>query len=303
MTDGGVLPVLKIQRFSVNDGAGIRTTVFLKGCPLRCKWCHNPESQSVKPEFFYTPALCIGCRKCENICENGVHTFISGEHVLLREKCKGCMKCCEGCITDALEKVFDYYTTDELIYEILKDKIFYGKTGGLTVSGGEPLLHGDTTLELLEKAKKATINVAVETCGYFDKKHIPRLASCSDVLLWDIKDTDTNRHRSNTGVSKFPILQNLFETDSLGVKTVLRCIMINGVNTDTEHFDSIAKIYHALKNKIKIEIFSYHHFSETKYVQLGKTYEGKKEWIVHETNLKKIQKYFISKNCKCEIIK
>lgn len=296
-----VLPVLKIQRFSVNDGAGIRTTVFLKGCPLRCKWCHNPESQSVEPEFFYTPSLCINCRKCERVCEQRVHSFVLGKHTILREKCIGCMKCCDGCVTGALEKTFIYYTTDEIIEEVLKDKVFYGKIGGLTVSGGEPMFHGEKTIELLRKAKKAGLNVCLETCGYYPTELTNKLCDVVDCFLWDVKDTVPERHKEYTGVDNDLIIKNLYLTDELGGKTVIRCIMVNDVNTDDFHLEGIAKLYKKLRNCYRVEIFSYRDYGVGKYNSLGKTCESNLKWIVPFEKLKRIQKHLTSLSVKCII--
>ena len=296
-----VLPVLKIQRFSINDGDGVRTTVFLKGCPLRCKWCHNPESQLLKPEFFFTPSLCISCRRCESVCKKHVHSFLRGEHTILRDKCIGCMKCCDACVSGALEKTFNFYTVNEIIEEVLKDKVFYGKTGGLTLSGGEPMFHGEKTIELLKKAKEAGLNVCLETSGYFEAKLISELHDLVDYFLWDIKDTISERHEENIGADNNLIINNLHRIDELGGKIIIRSIMINNLNTDTNHIDGIAKLYKELKNCDHVEIFSYHDYGVNKYNSLGKKSESKPEWIVPLDKLIRIKKHLTSLSVKCII--
>lgn len=289
------LPVMKIQRFSTRDGPGLRTTVFLKGCPLRCTWCHNPESQSRKAEFFYTPTLCIGCGKCVSVCPNGVHSFCGGEHTLRRELCHGNGECCVSCPSEALEAVSREMSVEEILREVEKDVSFYDKTGGVTLSGGEPVLHGEKMLELLKGIKARKIGTAIETCGYFDEKYVIPLVETVDLFLWDLKDTNDERHKKNTGASPRKILENLFSVDKRGGKTVLRCIMINDVNTDVRHLDEIAKIFRTLKNCLRVEIFSYHHYGESKYRMLGKAYPGKKEWMVSAEKLKEICTYLKSR--------
>lgn len=295
------LPILKIQRFSTHDGPGIRTTVFIQGCPLHCQWCHNPESQILSPQIFFTPSLCIGCEDCSNICPKSAHDFSTGLHIFDRTACIKCMKCCKVCPTKALEPVSTTMTISQVMQEIKKDVVFFGKEGGITLSGGEPLFHAEESLLLLREAKAAGINTAIETCGYFDEKWIPFLTKSTDLFLWDIKDTNTKRHRQNTGVSNQKIIHNLFSVDEKGGKTVLRYILLNKVNTNMEDFDNIAKIYHKLKHCLGVEIFSYHHFGESKYDILGRTYKGKKEWIVSDEQLRYFSSYLKTKNVTCKL--
>lgn len=292
------LPVLKIQRFSTKDGPGIRTTVFLKGCPLKCLWCHNPESQTLSKQFFFEQAECINCGKCVSACMEKAHYFIDNTHKVDRIKCLSCMNCVSVCPTHALESVCFTANTATILESIVKDVAFYGKTGGLTISGGEPFIHAYGVLKLLNDAKKLKIHTAVETCGYFDKKHVPEFAKAVDLFLWDIKDTDNTRHELYTGVSNHKILENLFSVDDNGGKTILRCIMVNGVNTTKEHLDNISQIFHTLKHCVKVEIFSYNHYSETKYLSLGYDYLGKKEWIVPTKRLNEMRLYLKNKGVK-----
>ena len=281
------LPVIKIQRFSTHDGPGVRTTVFLQGCPLRCAWCHNPESQSKQPVLSYMPALCIGCRACEKVCPNTAHTFLEDAHTLHRTSCQNCLSCVNVCPSGALEKSSFLMTIEDVFREVQKDAVFYGKTGGLTLSGGEPLIQ-ENALTLLQKVKAAGISTAVETCGYFPKSRIEKAVRATDLFLWDIKETDETLHKRFTGGSNKPILENLYLADRMGARTVLRCIMIAGVNTRPDHIENLAKLYRSLQNCERIEIFSYRHHSEGKYLSLSRPYEGKREWIVAPSTLKKI---------------
>ena len=295
------LPITNIQRFSTNDGPGIRTTVFLKGCPLRCKWCHNPETQTSLPQFFYTSSLCIGCRACESICSNKVHRFSAEEHFILRENCVGCLKCCDVCPSSALESAYRRMTLNEIINEVKRDWLFYGRSGGMTLSGGEPMFHSEECVLLAEKAKEQGINVVMETCGLFDSKYIPRIIKSVDLFLWDIKDTDSKRHKENTGLDNKRILDNLYALDDMGGKTIMRCIMIKGINIDENHLDTLAKIFKSLKNCKEIQIFPYHQYGESKYTSLGMNYQLTEENIPKTSEMKKIRQTLIKKGCKCII--
>ena len=295
------LPILKMQRFSTHDGPGIRTTVFIKGCPLKCLWCHNPESQSRKPNLFYTPSLCIGCGRCVTACPQKAHGFENGTHNFKRELCLRCLECINVCPSGALE--LDYAETDmqKIVEEIKKDQVFYGKKGGVTLSGGEPLLYTEKALTLLKLCKDEGICTAVETSGYFGGKYVPALVETVDLFLWDVKDCVATRHERNTGVSNQKIFENLFKVDELGGKTILKCILLNGVNTDENHLNGVAELYSRLKHCLGVEIFSYHHYGVGKYEAIGKEYYGKKEWIVSKMELKNYQKYLKERGVKCKI--
>ena len=296
------LPTLSIQRFSTKDGPGVRTTLFVQGCPLRCRWCHNPESQEVRPQFFFTPSLCIGCGACANVCPSSAHTFAGGRHEIDREACIRCLECCKVCPAKALEPAATAMTVPQIMEEVKKDVAFYGKKGGVTLSGGEPLFHAEGCLRILREAKALGIGTAIETCGYFDEKRIPELTANTDLFLWDIKDMDERRHKEHTGVTNKKILQNLFSVDARGGKTILRCIMLEGVNTDFANLDAVAEVCGGLKHCRGVEIFSYHPFGESKYGALGRTYGGTSEWIVSDEKLRRFSAYLASKGVKCRAV-
>ncbi|MHB1485260.1 MAG: glycyl-radical enzyme activating protein [Saccharofermentanales bacterium] len=280
------LLVTNIQRFSTHDGDGIRTTVFLKGCPLHCIWCHNPETQSSKQQIFFTAQNCIGCGACIAVCENHAH-YIDKEnnHRFDVTKCTGCTSCVVKCPSGSIEATSKPMSLEEIMTEVLKDKAFYGKTGGITLSGGEPLMNPVECIELLKMAKANGISTAIETSGYFDKKYIPQLAEYTDVFLWDIKDSDIQRHIKYTGVHPGKIQENLFALDKFEVKILLRCIIIIGVNDNEEHYRALAETYNKLKHCIGVELLPYHAFGGGKMVQLGYSDNGKKEWIPTETDM------------------
>ncbi len=274
-----MFPVTKIQHFCTKDGPGIRTTVFLKGCPLRCVWCHNPETQSVSPPFFYSDKLCILCGGCRVACSQNVHRINDTSHILDRTACNGCMKCVEACPTGALEKCSQWLSAEEIFSQVMKDAAFYGTTGGVTFSGGEPTVHAGELILLLNRFRENGINTAIETCGYFDPAFLPGLTKTTDLFLWDIKDTDDRRHLANTGVSNRKIIGNLKLADELGAKTILRCILLKSVNLNIVHLQTIISIYNSLKHCAGVELIPYHTYGVSKNIQLGQNETPHEEWI------------------------
>ena len=287
--------VTNIQRFSTHDGDGIRTTVFFKGCPLNCAWCHNPENIKPYNEIFYVKASCMHCRMCEQVCKNHAHAFTDTDHIYVKENCKLCLRCAEVCPTKALEIVSKEMTVDEVLTEVLKDKVFFGKEGGITLSGGEPLIYSDFALELLTKAKEAGITTCVETCGYFDSEIIPSLVRVTDMFLYDIKDGDEERHIKYTGKGYERILNNLFLIDKYNGKIILRCIMVKGANMDKTHYDFIAEIYRKLKNGKGVELLPYHAYGGSKNQQLGYSDNGNEEWVPRKEEIEEVKRYLIGK--------
>ena len=283
--------VTKIQKFCTHDGPGIRTTVFLKGCPLRCKWCHNPETQKFTNEYYYSKDLCIGCSACVNVCEEGCHSFENGMHIINRKLCQGCNKCSNICPSSALEVCGRKMDVNEIIHQVMQDKSFYGNNGGLTISGGEPMAQPKETLTLLEVAKESGLNTVLETCGYFDSKYVSKLSKLVDLFLYDFKDSDPIRHKENTGVSLDTILKNLHLLDKLGCKIRLRCIMISGVNMNENHFVEICKLYHSLNNCEGVELLPYHQFGDGKNALLGELSYSKTEWVPSNKEMLKARKY------------
>ena len=279
-----MLPVTKIQKFCTHDGPGIRTTVFLKGCPLRCIWCHNPEAQSFRMEFFHSPQFCLGCGACADACPQGAHRF-TPEHVIDRSRCTGCMACTEACPSGALEACATMMSPDAILQEVMKDRAFYGERGGLTLSGGEPLLHGRSILPILQGAKEAGITTVIETCGVFDPSLLEDLVPLADLLLWDVKDTDPARHQANTGGSLATVLANLHRADALGARTRLRCILLAGVNLNEPHLAALCELFHSLRYCEGIELLPYHTYGDSKHAQLGRPSAAHPEWVPTETQL------------------
>lgn len=278
------LTVTEIQRFCMHDGPGLRTTVFLKGCPLRCAWCHNPETKRATPELLLYDSKCIGCGTCVSSCEAGAH---GGEltHEIDRGSCRACGRCAELCPTGALELCGRQMTADELIREAERDSAFYGQDGGITLSGGEPFAHGERLLELIKKCAERGLDVAVETCGYADRDVLLKSAPYVSLFLWDIKDTDNERHREYVGASNERIIENLLAVSETGARIRLRCILVNGVNTDAAHYEAVADLAARVKSLDGVELMPYHAYGGTKATFLGGEDNGRAEWIPTEAQL------------------
>ena len=261
--------IFNIQKFCVNDGPGIRTTVFFKGCPLKCLWCHNPESQIPKNELLYNSARCIGCGNCVKICNQNAHKIGSGAHTYIRENCINCGKCSEICYSHAIENAGKEVSVTDVIEAVMQDKAFYDTSGGgITLSGGEPLMQYEFALELLKSAKEKGIHTCIETCGFTTKEKITKISQFADIFLFDYKLTDDALHKKYTGVGNKIILDNLFSIDKLNSKIILRCPIIPDINNNMYHFEGIAHTANSLSNIICIDIEPYHSLGDIKYKNL-----------------------------------
>ena len=285
--------VTNIQRFSVHDGPGVRTVVFLKGCPLDCRWCHNPETKDGRAQPMLTPLLCTGCGACQQACPAGCHVLLDGDHCFDSQDCRRCMACVEACPYGALEVCGRPMTADEALAVVMRDMSFYGKQGGLTVSGGEPMAQPDFTLELLCKARERGLTTCVETCGYFPSSFLPELCKWSDWLLWDVKDTDDDRHKKNTGHSNQLILDNLNKAARLlPGKIVIRGILVKGIQDNRQH---VARLYRLAReiDAAGVDLLPFHPFGNSKrtavgmlnQVEMGKEYIPDAAWVEQLKNL------------------
>jgi pyruvate formate lyase activating enzyme len=265
--------VFDIQRFSIHDGPGIRTTVFLKGCPLRCLWCGNPESISPRPQLSYMAERCIGCGACLEVCpEKALARGAAGKAVLDRPRCTACGKCPAACDPRALEMVGREMTADEVLAVVMRDFEYYRQSGGgLTLSGGDPLFQPDFAAMLLYAAHAAGLHTCVETSGLADWDVLERLHPLVDLWLYDCKETDPERHAKYTGFGNAVILANLRQLHAAGAQIVLRCPMIPGHNARREHLDGIAALVRGLPNLAGVELLPYYDLWRAKLVRLGMT--------------------------------
>lgn len=261
--------VFDIQKFSVHDGPGIRTTVFLKGCPLRCLWCHNPESQTILPEIFFTSEKCAGCGKCAAVCPQHCHS-LTDQHVFARTACVRCGKCADACFYDALELAGKSLSVEDVLAEVDKDRVFYETSGGgMTVSGGEPMQQFDFTFALIRAAKESGLHVCLDTCGYADFGKYETILPYVDLFLYDLKASDPAKHQEFTGVDNVLILENLRKLDRRGAKITLRCPLVPGLNDDPEHLRNIGRVAESLPNVQEITLHPYHPLGQSKHIRLG----------------------------------
>jgi glycyl-radical enzyme activating protein len=263
--------VFDIQRASLHDGPGIRTTVFLKGCPLHCLWCHNPEAASFERQLFFYYDKCRYCGDCERVCTRSVHHVENDRHTIDYAHCDFCGDCIAACSQRALKIVGAEMSVDEVMREVLADSDFYEVTGGgMTLSGGEPLAHLEFSLELLKACRQAGIGTCIETSGYASLEKVKKVFPLVDVWLFDYKITGSAQHQQFTGVSNERILSNLDWVYRSEASIILRCPIIPGVNDTQAHFEGIRALdlkYPGLK---MIEILPYHDMGNSKRISLGK---------------------------------
>lgn len=245
--------IIDIERNSFVDGPGIRTTVFFKGCNLKCKWCHNPESQSRESQLLYYKDKCTGCGRCKTVCKNSL------------DKCELCGECETFCLNGARKLCGKEYTADEVISEVIKDKPFYDESdGGVTFSGGECMLQIDFLCELLQKCKENGINTAVDTAGNVPFSYFERIMPYTDIILYDVKCVSEELHKEGTGVSNKLILDNLKRlSDTFDGDIIIRIPIIPTFNTDISELERIAELLRHLKIK-QIDLLPYHRMGENK---------------------------------------
>jgi len=269
--------VFNIVRGSMVDGYGVRTTVFLKGCPMKCLWCCNVEGQSYVPELKVTEADCNGCGNCVAVCpENAIDICVSDSKVKLkadRRRCTNCMKCIDVCYTGALSRFGDYYTADEVMLILKRDIRYYSHSGGgVTIGGGEPTAQADFTLELIRKCREANIHVALDTCGLTTSDLGYQCLSEADLLLYDIKHLTSDIHKDLTGSPNEKIIDNLKRLDASGQHIIVRIPVIPSYNDSRENLNDIAKLLSGLKSLERLDLIGYHNYSMMKYEQLGREY-------------------------------
>jgi pyruvate formate lyase activating enzyme len=267
--------VFDIKRFAVHDGPGIRTTVFFKGCPLSCWWCHNPESINPKPELVLFEDKCIGCGRCFEVCPQKAHEISpDGARVYHKERCILCGRCVEICYAEALVMEGEEMTVEEVMMELRKDSPFYENSGGgITLSGGEPMFQPEFALAILKRSKSESFHTALDTSGYAPWRLYEKVLPYVDLMLYDLKHIDPVAHKKYTGVSNEPILENLIKLDESGTPIEIRMPIIPTVNDGEEDIAETAKFLSAMKNITQITLLPYHKLGEAKYRRLGREYK------------------------------
>lgn len=270
---GGSLNLLRVQRFCINDGPGIRTTVFLKGCPLQCRWCHNPEAITVKPVLLFNAGLCKGCQLCAAHCPEGVHTFAGGAHKVQFDRCTTCGECLKFCMAEALSIQGRLAAVDEILKEIIKDRDYYEASGGgVTISGGEPLQQPDAVIALARACRAESISVFLDTCGFASRRTFLAVMDVVDGFLFDVKMIDPRAHRAYTGVDNSPILANFHLAVASGKPVRMRVIIIPGL-TDTEaNLTGLITLARDCRFSGAIDLMPYHRMGAGKYRNMGRDY-------------------------------
>lgn len=288
--------IFDIKRYSINDGPGIRVTVFFKGCNLNCAWCHNPESISNKTQKLYSKNKCIGCNACvENCFENACSLTITGIITDL-SKCKLCGKCADVCPTTATEISGRFETTQSILEIIQKETVFMDSSdGGVTFSGGEPLLQHKFLFELLDECGKKGIHRAVDTAGYIKTDVLLEASNRTELFLFDLKMMDSERHKKWTGVSNELILSNLEKLAHTDCEINIRIPLIVSVNDDEKNIDDSARFISSLAGeRKKVNLLPYHNTAQQKYAKLGLVYNSQNLEEPGKNNLQKIINHFSS---------
>ena len=259
-----------LQRYAIHDGPGIRTTVFLKGCPLFCSWCHNPEGRRPEPEIHLFTERCIRCGSCLEVCPIRTATAPVSLPMADRPGCTHCGCCADACLSDARRLVGRTTTVHELLDEIERDRPFYEESGGgVTFSGGEPLLQIAFLLECLRACRRRRIHTAVDTCGYTSREQILDVAGQTDLFLYDLKILDEHRHYNETGVPLAPILENLRALDGAGAEILVRVPILPGINDDADNIDAIGALLSSLVRTRCVHLLPYHPMASGKYQRMG----------------------------------
>ena len=261
--------IFAIKPFEIHDGDGIRTTVFFKGCPLRCKWCHNPESLSFQAEIFYDANLCQDCLGCTSLCSANLAK--EQKHIFARENCTLCGACESRCPHRAFEIAGKEMSAEEIAAEVLRDEIFLKESGGgVTFSGGEPLAQIELCVEIAKILKQHDLHIAIDTCGAVPRESIEKILPYADAFLFDLKAIDEEVHKACTGASNKQILANLAYLDTVGVPMEIRYPYVPTMN-DAEA-ENIAQLVKTMKHVACVRVLGYHNYAERKYESLGKSY-------------------------------
>ena len=282
--------IFKIQRFSIQDGPGIRTTVFLKGCPLRCEWCSNPESQNNFPEILHRNQQCRGCGACVEACPQKAIQLKGSVSVIDRQRCDLCMECVTACPNDVLQISGDYQSLDKVVEEVSKDELFYRNSGGgVTLSGGEPLQQPDFAYQLLKSCKERSLHTTVDTCGFANWEVLEKFLEVTDLFLFDLKHLDTDQHQRFTAVGNELILSNLKRIlERKQSRVWIRIPIISDFNDSESYVTHLATSLDPMTVE-KVSLLGYHEWGKPKYGLLGRAYPSEGKTAVDEDYLQHLK--------------
>ena len=290
--------IFNIQKFSLHDGPGIRTTVFFKGCPLACLWCHNPESQNERQDLLYDREKCVMCGMCAKVCPQDAITAVGDSMVTDLTKCDFCGRCVIYCIPGAREIAGKTYTVPEVLDQVLRDRTFYEESGGgVTLSGGEPLLHIDFAEELLRSLKEEGIHTAVDTSGAVPFEYLQRAAKYTDLFLYDLKLIAEEKHQEFTGGSNQEIRENLRKLTEIHDTIYLRIPIIEGVNAEDIFIEETLDLIAGLKIE-EVHLLPYHSIAKHKYKKLGREYDDGAMQVPPSATMERFRKMFTEQGYK-----
>jgi pyruvate formate lyase activating enzyme len=296
--------VFNIQRYSIHDGPGIRTTVFFKGCPLRCVWCQNPESQAFQQELFYNKERCKGCGRCLTACPEKASEIVEGHSRTDRTLCKACGACAEVCPEEARVLMGKSVSAKEVFAEVNKDAIFYERSGGgVTLSGGEPLAQPEFSIQILSQCKSSGIHTAIETCGHAPWETVEGVLKVVDLVLYDLKHMDPIEHRKITGVSNALVLENLKRIyHESHVALAIRIPVIPGFNDTPENMEATASfIVKDLDASVPVHLLPYHRLGDSKREQMESSQPSLRIVSPSDEGMEKLRGYFESRGLKAVI--
>lgn len=294
--------VFDIQKYSIHDGPGIRTVVFLKGCPLKCLWCANPESQLSEPHIVYFKDKCISDLNCKKVCPNNAITFDKEGIKINENKCSKCMLCVDNCYATALKVYGKNLTIDEIVSKCMEDKLFYETSnGGVTLSGGEPLFQFESAHEILSRLKSKGIHTAIETTGYVSNENIKKIMDYVDLFLFDIKAVNIDKHKRLTGVDNHIIHDNLRYLDEHNKNIIIRVPVIPSLNDSKDDMLNIINFVKNLKNKHQVNLLPYHRLGLYKYEVLKRDYELKDITPPKDDYMNSILKMFKENDIECQV--
>lgn len=288
--------VFNIQRYSLHDGPGIRTTIFIKGCPLHCLWCCNPESQHLESQILFAKDRCISCGVCISTCPEGaIHLAEDGNRWVQAERCSLCGLCIEVCCAGALEQIGREMTIGEVLAEVETDRPFYDQSGGgITLSGGEPTVQSQFSLMLLQGIKALGIHTTIETCGHVGWSVWESLLPHLDLILYDLKETDPERHKRWTCVSNEQVLENLRRLAKSDVPVIVRRPVIPGYNDSVDSIHHLGHFVRELENIEEIDLLPYHRFAQAKHERLGREYVLGGQSSLKHTDVKYLREILLS---------